>query len=136
MMTKTLLLAASALLTCGAGLCARPAPDAYAAFRAELRAFYPDRFQGDPVKDPRQKASVAAIEKDLRAFCAAHPGYDALDVRRESYRAMRRHFVPFLFKESPFYFEAGVNGGWGGHRPARLVNALCAKFYKEKGLIK
>ena len=135
MMTKTLLLAASALLTCGAGLCARPAPDAYAAFRAELRAFYPDRFQGDPVKDPRQKASVAAIEKDLRAFCAAHPGYDALDVRRESYRAMRRHFVPFLFKESPFYFEAGVNGGWGGHRPARLVNALCAKFYKEKGLV-
>ena len=85
MMTKTLLLAASALLTCGVGLCARPAPDAYAAFRAELRAFYPDRFQGDPVKDSRQKASVAAIEKDLRAFCAANPGYDALDVRRESY---------------------------------------------------
>ena len=95
------------------------------ALRAELRAYYPDRFQSEAVKDPRQKASHDAIEKDLRAWCAAHPDYDALDVRRECYLAMRRHFVPFLFKESPFYFEAGVNGGWSGHRPARLVNKLC-----------
>ena len=107
----------------------------HAAFRAELRAFYPDRFQGDPVKDPRSAASYQAIEKELTAFCREHPGYDALDVRRESYLAMRRHFVPFLFKESPFYFEAGVNGGWGGRRPARLVNKLCGKFYEEKGLV-
>ena len=126
---KKLILPLLALLALGAG-----AAD-HAAFRAELRAYYPDRFQADAVKDPCQKASYDAIEKDLRAWCAAHPDYDALDVRRESYLAMRRHFVPFLFKESPFYFETGVNGGWSGHRPARLVNKLCGKFYEEKGLV-
>ena len=106
-------------------------------FRQELRAFYPDWGQGDTdiVKDPRQAESYARIEADLRVWCSAHPDYDALDVRRECYRAMQRHFVPFLFRESPFYFEAGVNGGWGGKRPARLVNSLCRKFYKDRNLI-
>ena len=109
----------------------------YAAFRQELRAFYPDLGQGwnDVVKDPRQAQSYEAIKAELKAWCAAHPGYDALDVRRECYLAMRRHFVPFLFKESPFYFEAGVNGGWGGKRPARLVNEFCGRFYDEQNLV-
>jgi hypothetical protein len=109
----------------------------YAALRKQLRAFYPDWGQGnrDVVKDPRSAESYGKIEKDLKAWCAAHPVYDALDVRRECYMAMRRHFVPFLFTESLFYFEAGVNGGWGGKRPARIVNKLCWKFYKEKGLV-
>ena len=109
----------------------------YAAFRQELRAFYPDWGQGDRdvVKDSRQPQSYEAIRKELVAWCAAHPGYDALDVRRECYLAMRRHFVPFLFRESPFYFEAGVNGGWGGKRPARLVNDLCNRFYEEQNLV-
>ena len=128
------------IVFCLAGVCVASAGSVAAeiptaAFRAELRAFYPDRFQADPVKDPRSAASYQAIEKELTAFCKAHPDYDALDVRRESYLAMRRHFVPFLFKESPFYFEAGVNGGWGGKRPARIVNKLCGKFYDEKGLV-
>ena len=109
----------------------------YAAFRQELRAFYPDWGQGDRdvVKDSRQPQSYEAIRKELVAWCAVHPGYDALDVRRECYLAMRRHFVPFLFGESPFYFEAGVNGGWGGKRPARLVNDLCNRFYEEQNLV-
>lgn len=95
------------------------------AFRHELRAFYPDWGQGDKdiVRDPRQARSFTRIESDLRACCAANPNYDALDVRRECYRAMQRHFVPFVFKESPFYFEAGVNGGWGGKRPASAVSS-------------
>ena len=48
--------------------------------------------------------------KVVFAFDAALPfkAYDAPDVRRECYLAMRRHFVPFLFTESPFYFEADV----------------------------
>ena len=107
------------------------------ALRKELRAYYPDWGQGggDVVKDPRQPASYAKIEAELKAYCAAHPEYDALDLRQECYRSMRRHFVPFLFAESPFYFEAGVNGGWGGKRPARIVNALCGKFYRTQNLI-
>jgi len=87
------------------------------------------------VKDPRQPESYRLIEADLKAYCAAHPDYDALDLRQACYRSMQRHFVPFLFRESPFYFEAGVNGGWGGKRPARLVNRLCRKFYKTQNLI-
>ena len=107
------------------------------AFRAELRAFYPDWGQGDRdiVKDARQPASHDRIKADLVAYAKAHPDYDALDMRRESYLSMRRHFVPFLFKTSPFYFEAGVNGGWGGKRPARLVDEFCRKFYREQGLV-
>ena len=110
--------------------------DGLSALRKELRAFYPEygQFSG-PVKDPRQKASCDRMEDELKGYIAAHPDYDALDLRRETYLLMRRHFVPFLFKNSPFYFEAGINGGWSGCCPARLVNKYCSRFYKEKGLV-
>lgn len=109
----------------------------YAALRRQLRAFYPPDGQGDRMtpQDPRALESYKRIEADLTAWCAAHLGYDALDVRRECYLAMRKHFVPFLFTETPFYFEAGVNGGWGGARPGRLVNRICGRFYKEQSLV-
>ena len=109
----------------------------YEALRKQLRAFYPPDGQGDKMtpQDPRALASYKRIEADLGAWCAANPCYDALDVRRECYLAMRKHFVPFVFTESPFYFEAGVNGGWGGARPGRLVNRICGKFYKEQSLV-
>ena len=107
----------------------------YAAIRKQLRAFYPDECRGK-CKDPAFEESDRAIRADLRAYAAMHPDYDALDIRRESYRAMRKHFRPFLFSESPFYFEAGVNGGWVmGIMPAREVNNLCRRFYREKGLV-
>ena len=107
----------------------------YAALRKQLRAFYPDECHGR-CKDPAFDESDRAIRADLRDWAAAHPDYDALDLRRESYHAMRKHFRPFLFSESPFYFEAGVNGGWVmGIMPAREVNNLCRRFYKEKGLV-
>ena len=104
--------------------------------RAELRAFYPKygQFSG-PVKDPRQKESCDRIEAELRGWMAEHPRYDALDLRRETYLLMQRHFVPFVFTNSPFYFEAGINGGWSGCCPARLVNKYCHRFYREQGLV-
>ena len=134
---KRVMVAVTLACVVGTGFGADGMPPFVEAFRKELRAFYPDWGQGehDVVKDPRQAQSYEAIKRDLEAWCKAHPGYDALDVRRECYLAMRRHFVPFLFKESPFYFEAGVNGGWGGKRPARLVNALCRRFYEEQNLV-
>lgn len=107
----------------------------YAALRAELRAFYPPGYCREACQSKEQVESCAAIGRDLDAWAAAHPGFDALDVRRESYLAMRRHFVPFLFSNSPFYFEAGVNGGWSGARPARHVNRICGRFYGEQGLV-
>ena len=68
----------------------------YAALWKQLRAFYPPDGQGDKMtpQDPRALASYKRIEADLTAWCSAHPGYDALDVRRECYLAMRKHFVP------------------------------------------
>ena len=70
-----------------------------AVLRQELRSFYPDWGQGedDVVKDVRQPDSYRKIEADVVAYCAINPDFDALDVRRECYLAMRRHFVPFLF---------------------------------------
>lgn len=107
----------------------------YAALRTELRAFYPSGYCRNACQSKEQIASCAEIGRELDAWAAAHPGFDALDVRRESYLAMRRHFVPFLFTNSPFYFEAGVNGGWSGARPARHVNRICSRFYREQGLV-
>ena len=109
----------------------------YSAFRRELRSFYPDECH-QPCKDSRQTNSVAAIGRELDAWCAAHPGYDALDVRREEYLSVRRNVQPFLFRTSPFYFELGCNGGWTHSDktvPGRHVNRLCRRFYREKNLI-
>lgn len=54
---------------------------AYDDLRQELRAFYPDLGQGwkDVVKDARQPESYAKIERELKDWCAEHPGFDALD---------------------------------------------------------
>ena len=108
------------------------------ALRRELRAFYPDECHG-ATKSAKVAAGARAIREGLDAYAAAHPGYDALDLRRESYRLMREHAVPVLFDNLPFYFELGVNGGWSIWDPcvvpSRNVNRLCEKFYDEKGLI-
>ena len=111
----------------------------YETLRKELRAYYPDECHS-PCKLAAQTNSVQAIARGLDAFVAAHPEADALDIRRASYLEMRKHFVPVLFNDLPFYFEAGVNGGWSiwsGDKavPSRHVNAVCRRFYKEKGLI-
>ena len=126
-------------ITLAAGACAaNPYEDMdFSLFRRELRAFYPDECHG-VCKDPRQLASVKAIGDGLDAWAAAHPIFDALDIRRESYLLMRKHFVPFLFRESPFYFEAGCNGGWCHNcksTAGRHVNRICSRFYKGQGLI-
>ena len=109
----------------------------YSALRRELRAFYPPGYDRLECQAPEQVESAKFIGEGLDAWVAAHPGFDALDIRRESYLLMRKHFVPFLFNESPFYFEAGVNGGWSGRkaRPARHVDRICDRFYQDHGLI-
>ena len=123
----------------GLGFSAGAVTAEYEALRAELRAFYPDECHS-PCKLAAQTNSVQAIARGIDEFVAAHPEADALDIRRVSYLEMRKHFVPVLFDNLPFYFEAGVNGGWSiwsGDKavPSRHVNAVCSRFYKEKGLI-
>lgn len=104
--------------------------ETYAALRAELRGFYPDHSHAE-CKSPEQVASVKGIMDAVRAYAAEHPDYDALELRRVSYAEMRRQFVPFLFDESPFYFEAGINGGWAGIKPGTVVKSLCSKFFES-----
>ena len=131
------LVGAAAVAGQAAAVAGRPSYRAadYAALRKQLRAFHPDECH-DRCKDPAYAVAEKAIHADLDAYAAAHPGYDALDMRRACYLSMRKHFVPFLFTESPFYFEAGINGGWiMGKAPARGVNRLCGKFYKEQALV-
>ena len=106
----------------------------YAGFRRALRAFYPDECHGK-CKDPRQTASVKAIGDELDAFVAAHPDFDVLDVRRELYLSIRRHFIPYILPGSPFYCESGVNGGWCVWRgaesvPGQHVKRICSRFFR------
>lgn len=106
-------------------------------FRRELRAFYPEECH-QPCKDPRQTNSVAKVGRELDAWAADHPGFDALDIRREEYLLLRKHVQPFIFRTSPFYFELGCNGGWTHSDktvPGRHVNRICRRFYREQGLI-
>ena len=108
----------------------------YETFRKSLRAFYPDECHGK-CRDPRQVASVRMIGNELDAYVAAHPDCDVLDIRRESYLAMRRHFVPYILPGSPFYCEAGVNGGWcvwqGAESvPGRHINRICRGWLEER----
>ena len=129
----------------GAGLpdFAEIGPEEYRPLRREARAFYPDECH-DRVKDPSVQASFDAIRRDVETWFAAHPEADALDVRRETYLAIRRHVRPVIFRESPFYFELGVCGGYAvrsdgkngeSAHPGRLAQILCWKFYREKGLV-
>ncbi len=106
----------------------------YVALRKQLRTFYPNHCR-HAVKDVRQHKSVDKITAEVIQYAKSNPNYDALDLRRECYKSMARNFQPFLFSESPFYFEAGVNGGWSGKCPAFIVERLCKKFYKEQNLI-
>ena len=107
----------------------------YVALRRELAKFYPPGYCRRECQSEEQVESCRRIGAELDAWAAAHPDFDALDIRRESYLLMRKHFVPFLFTHLPFYFEAGVNGGWSGARPARHVNRICQKFYREQNLV-
>ena len=131
--------AAAMRLNAGVRTSAAFRPEDYAEFRRGLRAFYPDECHGK-CKDPRQVASVKAIGDELDAFIAANPGYDVLDVRRELYLSMRRHFIPYILPGSPFYFEAGVNGGWCVWRgaesvPGQHARRVCFRFLRDRHLI-
>ena len=108
-------------------------PEEYRPLRRELRAHHPDECHG-MCKDPDFRRSWEAIRADMDAFAAAHPDYDALDIRRAAYLSMRTNVVTFVFPHSPFRFELGVNGGWTvRNNPAFHINDLCRRFYAEKG---
>lgn len=103
----------------------------YNELRKELRAFCPDRNTGE-CKSKRQLSSVKLMQDKIRSYAQIHPECQGMELRKYSYGVIGEHFEPFLFKESPFYFEAGVNGGWSGQRPGPLVRSLCAHIYADE----
>ena len=115
-------------------------PEAYRPLRRELRRFYPEECH-ERMRDPAVSNSFARIWSDVETWFAAHPEADALDVRRENYRAIRRHYLPVLFRESPFYFESGVAGGYsvrevrGACSPGNVTRHLCMRFYHDRGFV-
>ena len=117
-------------------------PGDYAALRRELAGFYPAGFCRGKCQSETVLASFRAILTGLDDWAKANPGFDALDARCAYYRLVQKHFQPVLFKESPFYFEAGVNGGWSGcnnggieANPAFRVKELCMHLAKGPGRI-
>ena len=123
----------------------RVGPEEYWPMRRELRAFFPSRSQGDPT-DPAVVRHWQDVWRELQAWAAAHPEADALDIRCENYRIMGRTFLPILFRESPFYYEACVQGGYYGidafnplsafrrkvPMPGAATGRLCRRFLLER----
>ena len=124
---------------------AKVGPEKYWEMRRELRAFFPKYSQGDP-RDPTVLRHWADVWRELQSWAAAHPDADALDVRCENYRVIARTFLPILFKESPFYYEASVQGGYYGvdtfnplkpfrrkvPMPGAATGRLCRRFLLER----
>ena len=114
----------------------------YATLRQELANFYPVGFCRGKCQSEAVLKSFRAILSELDDWAKKNPGYDALDARCAYYRLVQKHFQPVLFKESPFYFEAGVNGGWSGANnggleanPAFRVKDLCGHLAGGVGRI-
>lgn len=104
--------------------------DNYSDMIAELRAFYPDDFRLD-CKSRVQIDNYQTMKQRLDAYADAHPRASALELRRKSYEVIGEDFIPFVFKNSPFYGEAGINGGWGGLRIGNWVAQRAGHYFAE-----
>ena len=102
--------------------------------REELRAFYQEGGrQNGPCRDAEQTASYTRMLEEFQSVTAAHPEYSALRMRKETYRIITDHFRPVIFRNTPFYFEAGINGGWGNY-PGKnwLQNHFREKIFRQE----
>lgn len=116
-------------------------PACYRPFRRELRKFYP-RECHEPPKCAAVTNSFAVIHALASKWAGEHPDHTALELRRVVYRLEREHFVPVIFPDSPFYFEAGINGGYNRGdaageipQPGRVTRRLCDRFFKDRHLV-
>lgn len=98
--------------------------------RQEIRAFLPDEAQHGLCKDPVMQQAFGDINERLDAIVKSYPAYDALKMRREYYRLLVDKMPVKLFKNSPFYFSVGINGGWAnspGRWFIRQAGPICAE---------
>ena len=100
--------------------------------RNEMRAFYQDGgSQWTKCKDESQNASLKKMEEGFEAIAAAHPEYNAMRMRKEMYPVITAEFRPVIFRNTPFYFEAGINGGWGCCPGRWLQNHFTEPVFKR-----
>ncbi len=83
----------------------------YDKLRQELLAFHPEESH-QPCRDPEKIANRDRMAKILDDYAAANPGASACALRRKLYQVAAENFYPVVFRNSPFYFETGINGGW------------------------
>ena len=98
--------------------------------RAEIRALLPVQNYDEP-RTPELKGCVDGIQKTLEDYVAVHPDYDALELYRLFYSHIAEEAPLYIYRNSPFYYEAGINGGWFVNRPARLIQKFTHKFIDE-----
>ncbi len=86
-------------------------PADYDALRAEMRSFYPDECHGD-CKAPAIVQNYEEIARELDAWYEANPDVPVFAAKKKFYETVGEKFKPVIFRNLPFYFEGGVNGGW------------------------
>ena len=99
--------------------------------RQEVRALLPDN-NIDPAKAPEIHECIATLRKELKVFTQKHPDFNALDVRRRYYELIPELAPLFIYRNSPFYYEAGINGGWYVNKPGWTPRELTIQFMSEK----
>ena len=90
--------------------------------RLEVRALLPDN-NIDQAKAPEIHDCIATLRKELKDYTQKHPDFNALDVRRRYYELIPELAPLFIYRNSPFYYEAGINGGWYVNKPGSSAAA-------------
>lgn len=62
-------------------------------------------------------SSIQPFWAVMAQYDQEHPGLNAYQLKAAQYEVFADYFEPVVFKNSPFYFEMGTNGGWSGNSP-------------------
>lgn len=95
--------------------------------RNEIRALLPVK-NTDPARTVELNECVSNLKTLLDDYTAAHQNYDALELRRLYYSYIADAAPLYIYRNSPFYYEAAINGGWFVNRPAAILKQYTAKF--------
>ena len=99
--------------------------------RQEVRALLPDN-NIDQAKAPEIHECIATLRTKLKEYADAHPDYTACDVKRTYYELIPELAPLFIYRNSPFYYEAGINGGWYVNKPGWTPRELTIKYMIAK----
>lgn len=106
----------------------------YMKLRSEVREFTPDAAQGDLCKDPLVQEAFRKIEERYDEILQGDSNYNMMNMRKKYYGFLPEMIPVKLFRNSPFYFSVGINGGWA-YSPASssfLYHKWIGDFYKRE----